>query len=383
LIIAYSQPSTANVIECKFEELTYLILDTIYRCNINADPNITTQESALQTMVEASHSDQKTNNDVSGIFSRDKTVHFFPQDLDNYFPNLKAIWIENCGLKEITQSDLKSFPHLVNCYMPKNSLIMIDEGLFDFNPKLEFVGFGDNDIVHIHPNVFDNLSKLRYFWFNNVPCINKSIDDSRADVLTVLKEVKLKCVSFEVARKSMDSKMSAIEAKLDNLHQYTKSAIDQLELTQNTLKASQDAMTASQNQIFNSIGNLTENFKSSKDDSMTTYNDMKASLSDIESALSGHKAFQRDIKISLVKLKTSQNEMKILLDDVKVGRDCDVDKKLENEIENADKSMAKELQAMSLSFDEKLNRTEKRMMEKLEKILEEKLRTILNEVLNA
>ena len=376
MIIAPNKPSTANVIDCKFEESDYLILNNIYRCNVDSDPSITTRESALQTTVKASHSEQKTNNDVLGFLSTNKTVHFFPQDLDIYFPNLKAIWIENCGLKEITQSDLKSFPHLVNCYMPKNSIKTIDEGLFDFNPKLEFVGFGDNDIVHIDPNVFDNLSKLRYFWFNNVPCINKSIDDSRADVLAVFKEVKANCVSFEVVKKSTDSTMSAVDAKIDNLHQYTKSAIDQFELTQNTLKASQDAMAASQNQIFNSIGNLTENVKSSKDDFIATHYDMKASLSDIESTLSGHKAFQRDIKIALAKLKTSQNEMKILLDDVKVGRDCSADKKLENEIENTDKSM-------SLSFDEKIDGIENRMMEKLEKILEEKLRKILNEVLNA
>jgi len=107
------------------------------------------------------------------------------------------IYISSCQLKEIHQSDLKPFPKLVYFGLYYNEIEVIDEGLFDFNPNLKIVGFWENKIIHIDPNVFDHLNKLSNFWFSEVPCVGQDIKNSKQKVQKALKIVKSNCSSSE------------------------------------------------------------------------------------------------------------------------------------------------------------------------------------------
>jgi len=137
---------------------------------------------------------------------RKKFKFFQKKNLENFYKNLKALWILSCELKEIFQLDLRKFPKLVYIQLLGNKIEIIEEGLFAFNPNLEVIGFRDNKLVHIDPNVFDNLSKLSHFWFSNATCVNYFVSNSKAKVREALSLVKKQCVSSEVVTMDKDTK---------------------------------------------------------------------------------------------------------------------------------------------------------------------------------
>jgi len=168
----------------------------IYYCFVVNNPNILAEESAQINGFNGTHEGSKSNDDVNSFYANYKTIQFFPKML-NIFKNLKMISIISCELKEIHQSDLKVFNNLVYIDLSCNQIDVIEEELFKFNLFLELLEFGKNKIIHIDPNVFDHLSRLRSFGFFGVPCVNQNIDDSMEQVQEVLKIVKSNCSSSE------------------------------------------------------------------------------------------------------------------------------------------------------------------------------------------
>ncbi|XP_070505229.1 putative leucine-rich repeat-containing protein DDB_G0290503 [Chironomus tepperi] len=227
LIAAFCGSSSSTNIECRYRLVGYNVLGDIYECNVNSNPNIISEESAQISGVSGTHEDSKTNDDVLGFRADSKTIEVFPKGLDKIFKNIKLIKIERCQLKEIHQSDLKGFPNLIYFYLLYNKIEIIEEGLFDYNPNLEVVGFYESNIIHIDPNAFDNLSKLSYFWFYHVPCVGQDISNSKEQVQSAIKVVKSKCtdadfLSLDTQLKNLESESKtlnseAFKAKLGNL----------------------------------------------------------------------------------------------------------------------------------------------------------------------
>lgn len=199
LIITLNNSLALTNISCKFSESNDItIVGQLYQCSVDEDPKITLYESALVTAVYGNHSNLKYNANVTGFYAISKIIHYFPQNLDSFIPNLKLICIWSCGLKEIHQNNLKNFPNLTYFDLISNKIEVIEEGLFDLNPKLEAVGLTDNPIVHIDSKVFDKLKNLRYLWLSEVPCINMNVNNSSEMVQEALKVMKYNCTNFEV-----------------------------------------------------------------------------------------------------------------------------------------------------------------------------------------
>jgi len=191
-----------------------------YECEVNNNPNITTEESAKISGVSGTHKGSRSNDDdVQSFHASWKTIQFFPKGLDKFFINLKFISIHRSQLKEIHQSDLKGFPNLTYFYLSGNEIEVIEEGLFDFNPHLEAVGFDESKIIHIDPNVFDHLNKLRYFWFDDVPCLHQKINYSREKVQEAIKVIRCNCSSSEFW--SLDNKIKSLESDSETFN-YSK-----------------------------------------------------------------------------------------------------------------------------------------------------------------
>ncbi|XP_070505183.1 uncharacterized protein [Chironomus tepperi] len=217
LIAAFCGSSSSTNIECNYGiGLGYSVVGDIYRCNVNNNPNIISEESAQISGVSGTHVNSSySNDDVLGFRADSKIIEVFPSGLDKIFKNIKVIYISRCQLKEIHQSDLKAFPHLVYFNLYDNKIEIIEEGLFDYNPNLEFVGFDERNIIHIDPNVFDHLNKLRYFWFYRVPCVAKSIDDSKEKVQSAIKVVKSNCTNADFL--SLDTQLKNLESESKTL----------------------------------------------------------------------------------------------------------------------------------------------------------------------
>ncbi|XP_070509035.1 putative leucine-rich repeat-containing protein DDB_G0290503 isoform X2 [Chironomus tepperi] len=226
--------STSTIIKCEYKTGAWKILKNNYYCLVIENTIITTQEAATVTSVSGSYNIEESDDDVVGFIVQFKTINYFPRGLETYFKNLKGIQISHSNLKEVHQEDLKPLPKLVELWLNFNSIEVLEEGLFDFNPDLELIGLGYNEIVHIEPNIFDHLSKLSSLWLSSGSCIKKYADNSTFGVKDVIKSTKENCInskfsSFKEQLESLDN-----DSKILNFEKFTEKLLN----FENTLKSS-------------------------------------------------------------------------------------------------------------------------------------------------
>lgn len=128
-----------------------------------------------------------------GFYINGKTVHYFPQGLENIFNNLRGILILQCNLKHITQSDFREYTNLVFLSLNGNEIEVLEEGLFDFNTNLKLINLGFNKISKVHPNVFDHLNQLIYLILLSNTCINNAAKNNASEVQKIIQQVKIQC----------------------------------------------------------------------------------------------------------------------------------------------------------------------------------------------
>ncbi|CRL05560.1 CLUMA_CG018070, isoform A [Clunio marinus] len=129
-----------------------------YTCFISTtsiiDPN-----TRIMSWLEGKHRDGKSFDDVEAISFKNTSVHYFPLDLDKFFPNLRIVKIENCGLKSITRSDLNGLENIDTLFCPGNRITSLPNNLFTGMYKLRSVVFRRNRIKIMSSKVFTPIIK--------------------------------------------------------------------------------------------------------------------------------------------------------------------------------------------------------------------------------
>jgi len=200
--------------ECKYKISAWGTIGTIYWCDVQNAVNITSLDAA---QVDGTHQAGYNNDNVEALNLNCKgQLHYFPRGFNKFFKNLKAISIYNCSQKEIHKSDLKEFPKLMNFHMPYNNLEILEENLFEFNPKLEAIDLDYNKISHINPNVFDKLTNLRNFHLESNTCINMGASNNPTAVQNVIKAAKTQCMNSEYS--DLTQKIQSLQNESKNLN---------------------------------------------------------------------------------------------------------------------------------------------------------------------
>jgi len=149
---------------------------------------------------------------VVGLCGGLGNIQTFPKGLKSVFKNLKAFYVSG-GIKEIHQEDLSPYPDLVVLILDHNRIEIVEKGLFDYNPNLEAISFWNNPIFHINMNVFDNLSKLRYYWMSG--CADVYTENNRAKVLSEITRAKILCQGYiEPTTTTTEAKQNCPEMSL-------------------------------------------------------------------------------------------------------------------------------------------------------------------------
>lgn len=191
-------------IECDYniQSVSLWSSKELYTCTIHIELNVT--EPNLQiSQIRGHHLRNKENQNVHSFQVVDKTLQFFPKDLETFFYRLVVITIENSKLKEIHQNDLTPFTNLKVLRLPANDLKFIEKDLFVYNPKLEVIILDKNKIQNIHPDVFDHLDVLRFLTFDGNSCISDNGAD-RNGVKNLIENVKDKCGNFDFKKLQND-----------------------------------------------------------------------------------------------------------------------------------------------------------------------------------
>jgi len=203
--------------ECRYIVESWAAIGNIYFCFVQNAVNITSLNEAQVDSISGTHLTGYNNDNVEAFqVVRKGQIHYFPRGLNKFFKNLKGIQIYNTELKEVHQSDLKDFPKLMNLNFAANSLEILEENLFEFNPILEDIDLWPNKITHIDPNVFAKLTKLRYLYLNSNTCISMAAVNNSTAVQDVIKKAQTQCTNLDYSNLEQKVKNLEIESTILN-----------------------------------------------------------------------------------------------------------------------------------------------------------------------
>lgn len=115
----------------------------------------------------------------------------FPPGIEIIFSNLIFVNLDNIGLKELHQDDLKAFPKLNHLSFRNNEIKVLEKDLFKFNQLLVSVDFDGNELKLIDGNVFDDLKYLKTLHLVNNACI--SLDATNRQLTKIIELIKEEC----------------------------------------------------------------------------------------------------------------------------------------------------------------------------------------------
>jgi BTB/POZ domain len=146
-------------LQCVFLDFPWYLGDARkdrYTCKI--DKILITEPGTEITSFVGKHLLNRTNNDVTGIFFKTSIVHYFPKNLHKVFPNLNALSIDNCGLKEISREDLIGLEKLEDICLPQNKLRSLPHDLFEGMVNLKEITFNENKLEFLRSKLLDPIA---------------------------------------------------------------------------------------------------------------------------------------------------------------------------------------------------------------------------------
>lgn len=152
-------------VRCQFNKS----FDDCYTCFVNSI-SITKPKTEIKSF-KGDHEQGKDEFDVEAISFINTKVHF---NLYKSFPNLKALKIENCELKEITRDDLAGLKNISKLGLNKNQLKSLPDDLFEGMKNLQWIRFNDNFIEYASSKLIRSVLGNKLVWvdFRNNLTIN-------------------------------------------------------------------------------------------------------------------------------------------------------------------------------------------------------------------
>jgi hypothetical protein len=127
-------------------------------------------DSTLQ--IRGTHATGKSNADVEGLNYESQPLTEIPEELKNFYPNLKALIINHSNVSRVSAKNLQ-FPKLQLLSIYYNKLTSLDGNLFVNNPKLIFISLDGNQIKHVGHDLLTDLNNLNLVFLFNNPCVNQ------------------------------------------------------------------------------------------------------------------------------------------------------------------------------------------------------------------
>lgn len=152
---------------------SWAYFNSLYTCMITTS-SITKINDRTVHVVVGAHQDGRGDKDVEAIWFNNTEVKFFPRGLRSIFPHLKVVSINKCGLKEVTQDDMRGLENLEAIYLEYNSLKSLPSSLLQDMSKLRRIGFVGNKLKYVSSKLLDPIinNGLSYVNFRS----NKNID---------------------------------------------------------------------------------------------------------------------------------------------------------------------------------------------------------------
>lgn len=177
-------------VTCNYGIVTWSFIKDHYQCQV-AELRVETSDAIVES-VDGQHLPGKTVDDVKSIQIDNQVCMFMPQRFDSFFKNIEGIQINAANLTALTQADLRPFPNLKQLILRDNEIMELSADLFEFNKKLTFLDFTNNNLNLIPENIFSPLEKLESINLIDNVCITKS-GYGTAGIKEVVQEIAASC----------------------------------------------------------------------------------------------------------------------------------------------------------------------------------------------
>lgn len=159
-------------IDCRFALTGWENNSILYTCEVTA-ASITEPHTDIANF-KGRHILGKSNIDVKAISFKHTQVKYFPRRISDFFPNLIALQIENCGLTSISRRDLNELQNLNDVSIFDNDLVELPNDLFKNFDKLTMISLDGNKLEFLSSQLLMPVIS------NGLICVrlnkNKSID---------------------------------------------------------------------------------------------------------------------------------------------------------------------------------------------------------------
>lgn len=203
--------------DCKFEMKSLAFVPSARACVVK-NLTITSPSDTITSI--SNHNTNKTEEtirqqNIKVIWIQNqsvKGVHYIPNGLDYFFPNLEGIFIMNSRLKKIERSDLKAFWNLKQLTLFDNDLETLDSDLFVNNTNLRYVNFGLNKLRVVGENIFKPTAKIEQAYFHRNTCIDREASYKELMIRLVI-DLKEQCSIKNIPR---DYQAEAKKLRMEN-----------------------------------------------------------------------------------------------------------------------------------------------------------------------
>lgn len=203
-----------------------------HNCDVGKLLSVKTSDAnAVVVGVTQNHLPSKANDHVV-YFRLTYDLPFlghFPEDIENFFPNLIGLRIYKSGLKELSKENLRPYPQLKLLALDENEIEVLEKNLFEHTPSLQWIYFDANNIVHIAPKLLGSLSQLQWAYFSGNLCIDENaIDSMQVHRLTL--KMSAKCPPtmdmmielFKQSNREIVASLKSLESRVMELEQWKR-----------------------------------------------------------------------------------------------------------------------------------------------------------------
>lgn len=127
---------------------------------------------------------------------------FIPKGIENFFQSLEVLEFTGSSLQSIEQADLKALINLKYLDLSSNSLKILEDGLFDFNPWLVYVSLNINPLQFVGANIWKPLTNLKFAYFQSCNCIDSYYQNNHNSKTQLETQLRMKCPSPESVKET-------------------------------------------------------------------------------------------------------------------------------------------------------------------------------------
>lgn len=191
-LFAISSSTSALIFNCTFSYTSFSPINSKYTCTT------TPYDFEKNQKIEAINGVDtigRNSSHVEGFYVKNCAhLFYFPQGISNFFPNLIALTLYQCGLTTLTGRELEELPMLEYFNAYNNKIVRIPGHLFKPTLRMRYISFESNQVKHVGENLLERLLFLEYVYFSYNPCYNNYNTATSVSSLTdVIGKLRLYC----------------------------------------------------------------------------------------------------------------------------------------------------------------------------------------------